>query len=135
MDYKDYTKMDMDEQQRLLAKYKKELKGMPEGYLAANNKGKYMEYYQIIGNKRIYIKKSDILLINTLKRKKFIEKSIKRIEKNLMTQEKVMSHYKSYDFGTVQEALPEVYRFEKKLQNIKKQFRMAIRFCTKPAAV
>lgn len=119
MNYRDYTKMDMEEQRRLLTKYKKELKGMPQGYLAANNKGKYMEYYQIIGNKRIYIKKNDTLLINTLKRKKFLEKSIKRIEKNLIGQEKILSHYMPYDFSAVQEAIPEVYRFNTSIKKYK----------------
>ena len=111
MNYIELTKQDMEMQRTLLKAFRKTLSSLPQGRLSVK-KIKGRTYYYHIDEKtkkQTYIQKGNLMLIHQLKEKRWLEKTISIMEKNLNLQEKLIKEYRSYDVTSIQNALPCSY--------------------------
>lgn len=110
MGYIELTQQDITLQKKLLQQYQIALKKLPQGRLTYKIiKGKPYYYWIDAANKQHYISSKDIQLICDLKYRRFLEESIRRIERNLPMQEKLLKSYTPYDPHSIQQRLPNVY--------------------------
>lgn len=108
-------------QTKLLDKFKKEHKGMPEGSLVCKvRKNNRVYFYQQYGElseaqnrkkfKQRYIKKCERELLEKLKRKKIINESMLKLEENVLIIKKFLSSYHNYFPDCAVTNLPEEYK-------------------------
>nr|WP_315023721.1 hypothetical protein [uncultured Aminipila sp.] len=107
-------------QTKLLDKFNKKLKGMPEGSLVCKvRKNNRIYFYQQYGElsksenrkkfKQRYIKKCEKDLLEKLKRKKIIGESVFKLEENIFLIKKFISSYHNYFPDCAITNLPEEY--------------------------
>lgn len=114
MNYIKITKQDMDLQRRLIETFKKTLKALPTGRLSAKKIKGRVYYYHVDEKtgKQTYIPKSNLTFIHELKEKRWLQKAIRIMEKNLKAQEQMLKFYQAYDAQTIMDMLPDSYRDE-----------------------
>ena len=116
MDMRDLLQKDLEYQEQLMKYYRKELRVLPKGTLYVKNNGTKSEYYSVDRRtrKRKYIKKKNDALVEGLKKRRFIEDSIKAMESNLAIQRKLLDIYRPYDYASITSKIPLAYRLETK---------------------
>ena len=112
MDFKEILTRDLRTQEGLLREYDKQLRGLPDYGLTYKCNGDKMEYYLVDSRtkKRRYINKNESPIIEDLKRKKYIEHSMKIMKNNIAEEKKLLEIYMPYDYDFVQRILPKAYR-------------------------
>lgn len=114
MDLREIIKKDLEYQERLSFVYKKGMKGLPKGTLyVKTNRGKEQYYFvDAKSKKRKYIKAKDVDFVYGLKKRRFMEETIKAIDKNIAAQKRFLSVYTPYDYASITDGIPIAYRLE-----------------------
>ncbi|MGN1144167.1 MAG: hypothetical protein ACI4SU_06335 [Anaerovoracaceae bacterium] len=99
---------DMELERLQLAKCKKELRNLPEGRLRTGNHGRNLYYRPPEGAEK-YIRFQD-RLAEKLALRRFLEKKVQTIEKNLQCQNYILQRYLPYTDEKIVSTLPKVYR-------------------------
>lgn len=118
MDYKKLTELDLEAEQRLLNLYKEEIKTLPAENMVCTLKEGRENYYLSVNTRRKYIPATNFKLINDIKRYHFLKKSIENLDRNSILQRKILQRYKSYDFDSINNSLPQVYRLPPVTQHV-----------------
>lgn len=114
MNLRELVEKDLEYQERMAKSYKSELRGLPKGILYVKTNGGRHEYYRIdeLTRKRVYIKKDQSRLVESLKKRKFFELTLKAIEGNVKVERAFLKNYRLYDYAAITQKIPLAYRFE-----------------------
>lgn len=125
MNMLELVQMDLKYQKSLLKRYRGELKRLPEGNLLMIKTHDSIEYYKVEkgSGKRKYINKREFELVNLLKRRKFLEKTINVIVKNMEAEKKLIKKYMPYDYNSVMNMIPKTYRFDMSSKHQEQNFK------------
>ena len=112
MDYIELTKIDLEIERKLLAKYRRQLECLPNYNMVCKQiRGKTCYYLREKGSDlQTYISNEDNKLIMDIKLKHFLEKAIPILESNIRLQEKLCKSYCRYDNESINALLPKVYQ-------------------------
>ena len=86
------------------------LRKLPQGKLVMKNGYYYKRDYNANGREEFYIPGSKQLLIDQLKERGYLEKSIRQIETNLLAMERLLEKYQNYDPLSVLPKLGKAYQ-------------------------
>ena len=86
------------------------LRKLPKGKLVMKNGYYYKRDYNANGREEFYIPGSKQLLIDQLKERGYLEKSIRQIETNLLAMERLLEKYQNYDPLSVLPKLGKAYQ-------------------------
>lgn len=100
---------DLESQRYLKNQYEQKLNDLPDGNLALSTVKGIDYYYKVINGKKIYLGTADKEEVRQLQTKKFLQKSLKRIDANCKVMERFVAKYHSIDPDTVNAALPKTY--------------------------
>lgn len=133
MNYVELTKLDIQIQENLLAKYQNEILKLPNYNMVCQNKAHGAVYYLSQKGKRQYLSEKDASLIDDIKSCHFMTSAIEILKKNIRLQQKMLASYKLYDYISINNCLPKVYRLdessEKKLNVCCEKARVHISSC------
>ncbi len=108
-DSRDYIAQAVAEQTTMKEDYQRELKTLPEGKLTVNRNGAKAYYSKIESGKKTYLGTAANENVKALQRRRFLEKSIQRIDCNLKLMNQYMRQYQPIDRLSVLQALPSAY--------------------------
>ncbi len=109
MNYLNLTKTDMETQEKLLSHYKSQLNHLPTGKLALKNIRGNLCYYASVGYVNKYAYCNDGRLIESLKTRRFLEKSIEIMGSNVSLQNRIVDKYRPYDYSSIAKTLSPAY--------------------------
>ncbi len=112
MDYVELTKLDIQIQENLLAKYQDEILKLPNYNMVCQTKARKAVYYLSQAGKRQYISEKDSSLIDGIKARHFMMSAIDTLKKNIKAQKKMLASYRPYDYVAINDSLPKVYRLD-----------------------
>ncbi|MDI9493466.1 MAG: hypothetical protein QM289_03080 [Bacillota bacterium] len=108
---------DYEQHLQLIEQFRGELATLPIGTLHSRvNKGKTRYYHYIpspapgVPAREVYINKSQEHLVEALARRKFIEKSLRLLEKNIKILKALLNEYTTYDPEAIILELPKPYK-------------------------
>lgn len=110
MNYHKLTELDIETEEMLLAKYREEIKGLPEGNMVCCKARDKQSYYLAVDGTRKYLNSKDSKLVDGIKRRHFLKRAIEVLERNISAQRKSLQVYHSYEPQIINALLPDVYR-------------------------
>lgn len=106
----DYVKLELERYQEMKQRYQKELTGLPKGKLAVHRAKGRAYYNRISGKESLYLGSESNEIVQALKRRRFLETSIKNIENNQALMRSYLQQYRSVNPADVMELLPKTYQ-------------------------
>ena len=123
MGYIEATKRDMRIEKELIAAYSERIDELPEGHLASKTICGHTYYYLVRpgSKKQEYIGRGDKAIVEDLRERRYAEKALRILTKNVQVQERLLRAYCSYSPQVIDELLPKTYRSENILSALKRQ--------------
>ncbi len=105
--------INLDFEKRMLAKIHALNVSKPNGRLVCQKKGGRLFYAckRKTDTALRYIKKEDLNIVNDMKLARFVAETEKRLNANILLQEKFLAAYRPADFASVNALLPKAYQF------------------------
>lgn len=114
---KEQLESSLKAQKKFAKHFKKELNSLEKGKIVARDRQTRVELFQVIKEnricteKRIFEKEGEVsTIVNNLRRRWCIEKSIALLEKNINCIERALKGYKTFDPYKIKEAMPKSYK-------------------------
>ena len=117
-DIKRLLEEDIKLQEKLIKRYKQELRNMPAGYLTVRKRKGGCAYFVNTGvsgakgkeRRQRYLKQSEGKKVWQLQMKRLMQEAVKRMERNVEREKKWAALYQPYDFLSVQKDMREAYQ-------------------------
>ena len=117
-DIKRLLEEDIKLQEKLIRRYKQELRNMPAGYLTVRKRKGGCAYFVNTGvsgakgkeRRQRYLKQSEGKKVWQLQMKRLMQEAVKRMERNVEREKKWAALYQPYDFLSVQKDMREAYQ-------------------------
>ena len=117
-DIKRLLEEDIKLQEKLIRRYKQELRNMPAGYLTVRKRKGGCAYFVNTGvsgakgkeRRQRYLKQSEGKKVWHLQMKRLMQEAVKRMERNVEREKKWAALYQPYDFLSVQKDMREAYQ-------------------------
>ena len=117
-DIKRLLEEDIKLQEKLIRRYKQELRNMPTGYLTVRKRKGGCAYFVNTGvsgakgkeRRQRYLKQSEGKKVWQLQMKRLMQEAVKRMERNVEREKKWAALYQPYDFLSVQKDMREAYQ-------------------------
>ena len=112
MDYMEITRMKIIGEKEILHRLEARLKKCPPGHLKCGKAHGRTQFYHIIPGqpKPVYINQKHTGLVQELKYKRILQESVKRLQKNILLEEKILQEFQPWDYSTVSSQLPKTYQ-------------------------
>lgn len=112
MDYMEITRKKIIEEKEILHRLEARLKKCPPGHLKCGKAHGRTQFYHIIPGqpKPVYINQKHTGLVQELKYKRILQESVKRLQKNILLEEKILQEFQPWDYSTVSSQLPKTYQ-------------------------
>lgn len=112
MSFYDIIKADLDIQEKLINRYTRQLSYLPKGKLTYKRVHGHRYYY--LNNKQ-YLSAKKAGLVQGLKTRAYLEKSIRIMDSNIRLENHLLKTYQPYDFASVNDSLPPAYQSDPKI--------------------
>lgn len=109
MNYLEFTKLELQNLKLLLKNYQEQRANLPSCNMTCRNINGKKHYYTSCGDSK-YAYTNDRKLIEDVKRKHFLDKSIAFLTSDIRAMERLLKTYRHCDYVSVNDSLPRVYR-------------------------
>lgn len=109
---RDHVALELALQNEMKHKWKHQLSKLPEGTLTMCEVGGRPYYRKTAGGSRIYLGGDENEEVQALKKRRFLEQSIKHAEINVSLMENYIENYLSVNAESINSVLPRAYRLD-----------------------
>lgn len=111
MNYIELTKIELESEKKMLEKYKEQVSRLPHRNMVCKEiRGK--KRYYLSGDTTEYMPCASSELVAQIKRCHFANKAISILKTNITAQERLLRTYQPYDYVSINNLLPKVYRLD-----------------------
>lgn len=108
-DSRDYIAQEAAAQEAIKKEYQQQLKTLPEGRLTLSRIGNGIYYSEVEKGRKTYLGTGSHARVKALQQRRFMEKTIQHIDKNLKVMHTYIQEYEPIDHATILQELPKAY--------------------------